>query len=73
MVQKEMSFKNIYYLELCQPLCSADQNHLGNSGRRYHEEQLFELILNLDKWFRRKCRLNVFLSGALAALFFDGA
>ena len=40
-----MSFKDIAYLELWQPLCSVDWNHLCNTGRR-HEEQpcdFFEL------------------------------
>ena len=27
-VQEEMSFKDISYLELCQPLCSVDWNNL---------------------------------------------
>ena len=27
-------------------------------GRGYHEEQFCEIILNLDKWFRRRCRLK---------------
>ena len=50
-VQEEMSFKDISYLELWQPHCS----------RRHHEEQSCVIILNLDQWFRRKCRLKVFL------------
>ena len=29
--------------------------------RRHHGEQSCEIILNLDLWFRRKFRLNVFL------------
>ena len=61
MVHKEMLVKDISYLELLQPLCSADWNHLCNVVRRYHEEQFCEIILNLDQWFRRKCRLKVFL------------
>ena len=56
MVQKEISFKDISYLELWQPLCSEDRNHLCYFGRRYHEEQFYEIILNLDQCFRRKCR-----------------
>ena len=59
MVQKEMSLKDISYIALWQPLCSADLNHLCNFGRRYHEEQFCEFFLNLDPWFRRKCRLQV--------------
>ena len=39
----------------------SDPNHLCNFGRRYHEEQFCEIILNLDQWFRRKCPLKVFL------------
>ena len=61
MVQEEMLFKGVSYLELWQPLCSVDRNYLCNFGRRYHEEQFCEIILNLDQWFRRKCRLKVFL------------
>ena len=60
-VVQEMSFKNISYLELWQPLCLVDWNHLCNIGRRHHEEQPCEIILDLDKCFRRKCCLKVFL------------
>ena len=60
-----MPFKG--YLELWQPFCSAERNHLCNLGREYYEEQLCEIILNLDQWFRRCC-LKDFLSGTLAAL-----
>ena len=95
-----MSFKDISYLELWQPLCSVDWNHLFNIGRRHHEnyfefgpvvqvemlfkgisflellqpfcseEQFCEIILNLRLWFRSRCHLKDFLSGALAALLF---
>ena len=66
MVQEEMPFKGISYLELWQPFCSAERNHLCNFCRRYHEEQFCEIILNLGQWFRRCC-LKDFLSGAMAA------
>ena len=56
-----MSFKDISYLELWWPLCSVEPNHLCNFGRMHHEEYFCENILNLDKWFRRKCCLNIFL------------
>ena len=49
-----MEFKDISYLELWQPLCSAEWNHLCDFGGRYHEEQFCEIILNLDQWFRGK-------------------
>ena len=60
-VHVEMSFKDISYLELWQPLCSVDWNHLCNIGRRHHELQPCEIILNFDQCFRRKCGLKVFL------------
>ena len=56
-----MLFKDNFYLELWQPICSGDWNHLCKFGRRYHEERFCETILNLDQWFRRRCRLKVFL------------
>ena len=31
-----------------------------NFVRGYNEEQFCEIILNLDQWLRRKCRLNIF-------------
>ena len=32
-VQEEMSFKDIFYLELWRPFCSVQWNHLCNFGR----------------------------------------
>ena len=63
--QEEIHFRDISYLELWQPLCSREKNNLCNFGRRHHEEQFCEKILNLNK--------DIFLSGALAALLFSGA
>ena len=28
---------------------------------QYYEEQLCEIILNLDQWFRRRCLLKIFV------------
>ena len=56
-----MSLKDIAYVELWQPLCSMQQNHLCNFGRRHHEEQFCETILNLDHWFRGRFCLKIFL------------
>ena len=67
-----MSFKDISYLEFCQPFCSAEQNHLCIFGGGYYEEQFCEFISNLGQWFR-SCRLKYFLSGGLAAPMFSGA
>ena len=66
-----MPFKGIY-LELWQPFCSAEQNHLCNFRRGYYEEQFCEIILNLGQWFRKRCCLKDFLSGALVVLLFGG-
>ena len=60
-IRTEMSFKDISYLELWQPFCSEDRNHLFNFDRTHHEKQFCEIILNLDPWFKRKCRINVVL------------
>ena len=58
-VLEEMSFKDMSYLELWQPLCSVERNHLCNFGRGYQEDQFCEIILNLDKWFSGRCHLKV--------------
>ena len=66
-------FKGFSHLELWQPFCLAERNHLCNFGRWSQEKQFFEIILNLGQWFRRRCLLTDFLSGALATLLFGGA
>ena len=53
--------KDISYLELWWPLCSAEWNHLCNFGRVYYQEQFCEIILNLDQWFRR-CLSKILLN-----------
>ena len=53
-----MSFKDISYLELRQPFCSSELNHLCTFGRGHHEEQFCEIVLKLDEWFSRSCRLK---------------
>ena len=68
-----MSFKDISCLDLWQPLCSAEGNHLCNFGRECYEEQFCEIILNLGQWFRRRCHLKDFISGALVSLRLGGA
>ena len=69
MVQEERPFsiKGISSLELWQPFCTAERNHLCNFGRGYYNEPFLEIILNLGQW---RCRLKDFLSGRLAALLF---
>ena len=60
-VREEMSLKDIFYLELWQTICSTDWNRSCNFGRRHHTKQFCELILNIDQWFSRRCRLKIFL------------
>ena len=36
MSQEDMLFKDISYMELWQPFCSAEQNHLCKFGRGYY-------------------------------------
>ena len=68
-----MLFKSISYLDIWQPFCSAEPYYFCNFGRGYPEEQFCEIILNVGQWFRRRCHLKDFLSGALVALLFSGA
>ena len=68
-----MAFNDYSYLELWWPFCSVKANHLCKFNRGYPEEQFCEIILNLDLWFRMRCRLKDFLFGALVALMFSGA
>ena len=56
-----MSFKDISYLELWRPFCSAERNHLRNFCRGYYGEQFCETILNSDQRFRRRCHLKIVL------------
>ena len=56
-----MPLKGFSYLELWQPFCSAERNHLCNFGRGYQDEPFCEIILNLGQWYRRKCCIKVFL------------
>ena len=57
----QMFFKDISYLELWRPFRSAQQNHLCNFGRGHYKEHFCEIILYMDQWFRRKCRLKIIL------------
>ena len=68
-VQDEKPFKAISYLELWRPICSADQNHLCNAGRRRHEEQFRDWTSGSGGNVIKRH----FLSGAPAALLFSGA
>ena len=54
-----MSIIDISYLELWQPFPSVKHNHLCNFGRGHHKEHFCKIILNLDQWFRRRCRLKL--------------
>ena len=68
-----MYFKDISYLELYQPFCSAKQNHVCNFGRGQYEKHIFEFISNLAQWFRRSSRVKYLLFGAMADLLFSGS
>ena len=48
-VVQEMSFEDISYLELFLGVAKP----FGHFGRGHHEEHFFEIILNLNQWFRR--------------------
>ena len=63
----------VSYLDIWQPFCLAECNHLCKFGRGYYEEQFNEIIWNLGQWFRSRCCLKYFLSQALVALLFGRA
>ena len=65
-------FKDISYLELWQPLCSVDRNHLCNSGRLHHEEQFCEIIFEFGPVDQEEIRLKKILSRALVSPLFGG-
>ena len=44
LVQEEMSFKDISYLELLHPFCQVERNHLYNFERGHHGEHSREVI-----------------------------
>ena len=51
----------ISYLELWQSFYLMEPNHLCNFERGHYGEHSCEIICNSDQWFRRRCRLNIFL------------
>ena len=57
-VKDDKLFKYISYLELMRTFNSAERNQLSNVCSRHHAEQFVEIVLNLDKWFRRRCRFG---------------
>ena len=61
-VQEEMSFKDTSYLKLLWPFCSAGQKAIrANLVNGIMRKIYVKLFFNLDKWFRRRCRLKIFL------------
>ena len=47
------------YFKLCRPFCSAERNDFSNFGKESSEEHFCEIILKLEHWPRRRCRLKV--------------
>ena len=48
--------EDVSHLELWQPLCSVERNHICNFCRGHYGEHSCEIILNLNQWFRGRCR-----------------
>ena len=53
-VAVEISFKDISIFNSC-------GHFLSNVGRGHHYKHLYKFIVNLDQWFRRKCRLKMLI------------
>ena len=58
-----MSFKDMSYLELSPPFYLGEWSDSCNFGRGHHEDQFYEIILNLEQWFRRRCRSKEKING----------
>ena len=43
------------------PSFLARKSHLGNVGRGHFKQHICEIILNLDQWFDRRWRFEIFL------------
>ena len=71
MVQEEMPFKCISNVEPWQPFVQRSGTICAILVEWYYEEHFCEINLNLGQWFKRCC-LEDFLSGTLAALLFGG-
>ena len=56
-VAKEIRFENISNFSSDSHVVQLEAEPSINFGRGQH---FFEIILDLDQWFRRKCRLKVF-------------
>ena len=62
-VQEQMLFKDISYLELWLPFCSAEQNNLClcNFGRGYPEEQFYKNYFEFGPVVQEEITLERFL------------
>ena len=63
-----MLFKDISYLQFWRPFCLAQWDRLCNFRSGYYEKHFSEIILNLDKWFRRRCHSKIFLNYSSGAI-----
>ena len=50
-------------------LYSVEKNHVRSFGPGLYEEHFCEMILNLDQWLRRRCRVKTFLIYSSSGLF----
>ena len=67
-----MLFKDISYLELWQPFCSAEQNHLCNLGRGYNEDQFCENNYKFGPVVQDEMPLKIFLIWSSGGPFVQG-
>ena len=56
-----MSFKDIFLVWSSAALLLSGAKPFVQFSRGYYEEQFHEIIFNLDKSFRRRCILKIFL------------
>ena len=56
-----MPLADISSLELWQPLCWVEWKHLCNFGRKHHEDQFCEIIIEFGSLVQQRCRFKTFL------------
>ena len=72
LVQEEMLFIDISYLQLWQPSCLVARNHEGNCGRGHYEDLFCEIILIWTSG-SGDVVLRYFVPRALVAILFSTA
>ena len=72
-VQENMSFLDISYLQLRRLFCLAEQNHFFNFGKGHYGKHSCEIILNLKEMLKKSLKKINLCFFTLASILFGGA